>query len=57
MDKSVQPIKKHGGRRPGAGRPPGPVKRLHWSIWASEEEYRKVMEFLFLSRQKDPVEL
>lgn len=55
MEKNVQPLKKRGGKRPGAGRPPGPVKRIHKSIWASEEEYRKVMEFLFQSRLNDPV--
>ena len=57
MEKTVKNVKKHGGSRPGAGRPPGPVRRFHRSIWASEEEYRKVMEFLFQSRQNDPVEL
>ena len=57
MEKSNQAVKKRGGKRPGAGRPPSPVKRVHRSIWASEEEYRKVMEFLFQSRQNDPVEL
>lgn len=57
MEKNVQPVKKRGGKRPGAGRPPGPVKRIHRSIWVSDEEYRKVMEILFLSRQNDPLEL
>jgi len=55
MEKNEQTAKKHGGKRPGAGRPPGPVKRSHRSIWASEEEYRKVMEFLFESRLNDPM--
>lgn len=56
MEKDVRIVKKRGGKRAGAGRPPGPVKRSHKSIWASEEEYRKVMEFLFESRLNDPLE-
>lgn len=54
MEKKVQTVKNRGGRRPGAGRPPGPIKRFHRSIWASEEEYRKVKEYLFQNRLNDP---
>ena len=56
MEKNLQNVKKRGGKRPGAGRPPGPVKRTHRSVWVSEEEYKAVMELLFKSRLNDPVE-
>ena len=56
MEKNVQVAKKRGGKRAGAGRPRGSVKRSHRSIWASDEEFKAVMEFLFKSRLNDPVE-
>ena len=56
MEKNTQTTKKRGGKRPGAGRPPGKVKRAHWTIWASDYEYAKVKEYLFKIHQDDPEE-
>ena len=56
MEQNVQTAKNRGGRRPGAGRPPGKIKRNHRTIWVSEEEYRQVKDLLFEIQQYDPAE-
>lgn len=47
---------KWGGKRQGAGRPPGKIKRAHRTIWVSEDEYYRVKELLFEIQQDDPAE-
>lgn len=52
--KSVKVERKHGGKRANAGRPRGKVRRRRNTIWASEEEMKKIREFLFKNRINDP---
>ena len=47
-------LKKWGGKRPGAGRRRFKVRRRHWTIWASQEEFAHVKEYLFRNRLNDP---
>ena len=55
MEKNTQTAKKRGGKRPGAGRPPGRIKRNHRTIWVSDYEFNRVRELLFEIQQDDPV--
>lgn len=53
MEKNLQSAKKWGGKRNGAGRPRGTVRRFHKTIWVSEEEYRQVVDLLLKIQQAD----
>lgn len=46
--------KQRGGWRIRAGRRRGKVPRRHRTIWASDEEYAHVKEYLFRNRASDP---
>lgn len=46
--------KQRGGWRVRAGRQRGKVTRRHRTIWASDEEYEHVKEYLFRNRANDP---
>lgn len=46
--------KQRGGRRERAGRRRASVPRRHRTIWASDEEYEHVQEYLFRNRVNDP---
>lgn len=46
--------KQRGGGRERAGRRRARVPRRHRTIWASDEEYKYVKEYLFQNRANDP---
>lgn len=46
--------KQRGGWRVRAGRRRAKVVRRHRTIWASDEEYKYVKEYLFQNRANDP---
>ena len=46
--------RKRGGWRPRAGRKPSQVVRRHKTFWVSDEEEKKIKEFLFRNRSNDP---
>lgn len=48
---------KRGGWRPRAGRKPSQVVRRHKTFWVSDEEEKKIKEFLFRNRSNDPEEV
>ena len=45
---------KRGGWRPRAGRKPSQVVRWDKTFWVSDEEEKKIKEFLFRNRSNDP---
>ena len=56
MANTEAPAKSWGGKRARAGRRRASVARRHRTIWVSDEEYRRVMEYLFRNRANDPEE-
>lgn len=48
--------RKRGGWRPRAGRKPSQVVRRHKTFWVSDEEEKKITEYLLSNRINDPVD-
>ncbi len=48
--------RKRGGWRPRAGRKPSQVVRRHKTFWVSDEEEKKITEYLLRNRINDPVD-